>query len=334
MSRSVRITAPSRLHFGLLRFASAEGPSYGGLGMMIDRPGLELELSLSETWQCNGPGGERALAFARQAAGSLATQIGQPVKVTVHRIPQPHTGLGTGTQLALAVACGVDVLLGEGSSTLQKLVAAVGRGQRGAVGSYGFKQGGLIWEEGKLPCEALGRLQRRVAVPDSWRVVLITPDEDQGLSGENEQAAFRELPPVPERVTEELMRIAVEEIIPAAEHGDFARFSAASYEYGILAGNCFAAAQGGPFASPRIARCVALIRDLGTTGVGQSSWGPTLFAFTENQTAAETLLKQLQSYEQLQGAKLQIVRPDNRGATVEEQPTSLEQPVSHQSLSE
>ena len=61
MTPSVRITTPSRLHFGLLRFSQESGPSYGGLGMMIDRPRVEVELSAADEWSVSGPYGERAL---------------------------------------------------------------------------------------------------------------------------------------------------------------------------------------------------------------------------------------------------------------------------------
>ena len=73
---------------------------------------------------------------------------------------------------------------------------------------------------------------------------------------------------------------------PAAEAGDFARFSRSVYRFGYQAGLCFAGRQGGAFASQRIAELVEAARNLGVEGVGQSSWGPTVFALLANEEAA------------------------------------------------
>ena len=36
-----RVVAPSRLHFGLFNVATgAEGPKFGGVGLMVERPGV------------------------------------------------------------------------------------------------------------------------------------------------------------------------------------------------------------------------------------------------------------------------------------------------------
>lgn len=317
LRRLVKISAPSRLHFGLLRFACSSGPSYGGLGMMIDRPGVEVELARSTEWHAEGPGSERALALARQASMSFVDSVDQPLYVRVVRSAKSHSGLGSGTQLALAVAKGVDFLIGGGSADLERLVSAVGRGQRGAVGSYGFADGGLIWEKGKSPGEHLASLSQRVELPEQWRVVLVTPEGKVGLSGDVERKAFAALPAVPQEVTEELIQLAEQQIIPAAEGGDFESFSEATYQYGLLAGNCFAAVQGGPFSSPEVATLVQQIRGLDVAGVGQSSWGPIVFAFTQGTAEAQELVKRLESLYSPGQVRAGIALPDNRGARIE-----------------
>jgi predicted sugar kinase len=107
-----------------------------------------------------------------------------------------------------------------------------------------------------------------------------------GLSGEAEQSAFRDLPPVPHATTRELRSALNDEMLPAAAAGDFARFSRGLYRFGHQAGMCFAARQGGAFASPPVAQLVETVRSLGVEGVGQSSWGPTVFALLETEREA------------------------------------------------
>ena len=40
--RSAVVTPPSRLHFGLWSLASPAGRQFGGVGAMVERPGLAL----------------------------------------------------------------------------------------------------------------------------------------------------------------------------------------------------------------------------------------------------------------------------------------------------
>ncbi len=313
MTSIVRVTAPSRLHFGLLRFAQQRGTSYGGLGMTLDRPQTIVELQSALAWHSEGPMADRALAFAKLAIGSFRPEQDSPLSIRVCEAPQPHSGLGTGTQLALAIARGIRELWKLPSLEAAELSASVGRGKRSAVGSYGFLHGGLIWETGRCAEASLGKLAQRIAMPDHWRVLLITLPEESGLSGDRETTAFKNLPSVPSEVTEQLQCLAEESILPAAEGGDFESFAEAIHEYGRLAGSCFATIQGSSFASPAIEQLVDQLRELGIQGVGQSSWGPTVFALAKDEDQAEELVDRAQN---LCECKVQIAAPNNRGAGV------------------
>ena len=317
MKHLLRITAPSRLHFGLLRFARPTGRSYGGLGMMIDRPRVVVELTAADRWSASGPYGERAMEFARRSLEACAAPRIRALKLDVVEAPAPHSGLGSGTQLALAIATGVRELCQAPPLAIDELAASVDRGGRSAVGSHGFELGGLIWESGRLPHQTLGELQRRVEVPAAWRIVLATIPHCQGLSGDKESLAFERLPPVPADITQQLTQLAEEQILPAAENEDFDTFAAAVFQFGLLAGNCFAAVQGGPFATPRIAAVVRRLRELGVDGVGQSSWGPTIFAFAPHEEAALDLIDRLAEMDELADAQFSHTLPDNRGARLE-----------------
>ena len=111
------------------------------------------------------------------------------------------------------------------------------------------------------------------------------------MSGAAEQRAFRQLPPVPPQVTDRLLRIIEEQLLPAARAADLDALGEAVYRYGYEAGLCFAAQQGGPFASPELAAWIEALRRRNIRGVGQTSWGPTLFALTNSPEAADELLE-------------------------------------------
>lgn len=311
------IFTPSRLHFGLLRFEQTQGPSYGGLGVMIDAPRWLLTMRPAAVWTATGPCADRALQFAQRAIAAI-TSAGLPRALSIevqNAIPE-HCGLGGGTQLALAVAAGVRRLAGMPPAGAAELAAMVGRGRRSAVGSHGFVEGGLLWETGRLPHEPVAELCDRLPLPESWRFVLAAPRGAEGLSGAGEQIAFGRLPAAPQRVTERLIELAVTGILPAARAANCDAFGEGVYQYGRLAGECFAPVQGGPYASPQIAECVGLIRALGVRGVGQSSWGPTVFAVVDSPEQAAWLSGKLKHAAALAGCEVQIAAPDNRGAVI------------------
>jgi beta-RFAP synthase len=314
----VRVSTPSRLHFGLLRLHETPDLSFGGLGLMIDQPRVEVEVAAATRWSVCGPAAKRAARFAELALASIAS-ADKPaaLRVRVTSLPPQHHGLGSGTQLALAIAAGVRELVDLPPGTAAELAVAVGRGARSAVGSHGFGQGGLLWERGRVAGAPLSDLTARVSLPAEWRVVLVTPETQRGLSGERERAAFERLPPVPAIVTERLESLAEKHILPAAAAADIDAFGAAVYEYGRLAGECFRPIQGGPYASARIDACVAAIRDLGVAGVGQSSWGPTVFAIVAAWDAAEDLARRLCRDSRGRGAEPLVAAPDNQGAVIE-----------------
>ena len=313
MSRTITITAPCRLHFGLLRFAEEEGLSYGGLGMMLDQPATVVEMQRAETWQATGPNADRALAFAQQASRTWDEL--SPLSIHIRKTPPAHAGLGSGTQLALAVARGVAYFGNRQAIDIGDLSNAVGRGQRSAIGSHGFLHGGLLWETGRTSNESLGKLSRRLEVPAAWRVLLIVPSEDAGLHGSAEIDAFAQLPSVPVEVTEKLQRLAEENILPAVEQADFEKFSESLYQYGHLAGSCFASVQGGSYASSKIADGINNLRSLGLQGVGQSSWGPTIFAFIADVSSANHWRDRLLALPEFADSEITIAAPNNRGAT-------------------
>jgi beta-RFAP synthase len=285
--------------------------------MMIDGPRWELQLSAAEEWNAVGEGGERGLELAGRVLDRLEVAAKpRALRVRIHDSIPAHRGFGGGTQLGLAVAAAVRELVGLPAASALELAELSGRGVRSAVGAHGFVHGGLIWETGRLTGEALGRLARRVVVPETWRIVLLDTGAASGLSGEEELAAFRRLPSPATATVTELVQLAEQVIIPAAENADFAAFGDGVYRYGRLAGECFAPIQGGPYASIQIARCVDVIREQGCAGAGQSSWGPTVFAFAEGQRSAETLRETLSEHPATRSFETTITRPDNRGAKV------------------
>lgn len=318
MNRSplLEVAAPSRLHFGLLSFGRPEGRKFGGAGAMLESPGLLLRFFDSDELQAHGPLADRVLQFARCFAARRQLTDPPAYRIEVALAPRPHTGLGVGTSLGMAVAAGLSTLLHVPLPSAGELAHSVGRGKRSAVGVYGFLRGGLIVEAGKLLDETLAPLVARVELPATWRFAIMCPRNEDGLCGDAESEAFRHLPPVPSEVTRSLWRELMTGMIPAARRREFDQFSESLYRYGHQAGQCFAALQGGTFATPELARLVERIRGLGVRGVGQSSWGPTIFALLPDEAAGQQFAAQLRREPHTSDLEISLTTANNTGVRI------------------
>jgi predicted sugar kinase len=192
----------------------------------------------------------------------------------------------------------------------------VGRGLRSAVGTHGFDVGGLLFERGKQPHDEIAPLARRVPLPAVWRFVLVCPRERRGLHGGTEKRVFSNLPPVSQELADRLAEEVCQRMFPAAEAGDFATFSESVFDYGYQAGLCFSAFQGGAFNGREAERLVQRMRAMGIIGVGQSSWGPTIFGLCRSQTMAEEFAEQLRSAPEAGSADIWVSAACNSGASV------------------
>jgi beta-ribofuranosylaminobenzene 5'-phosphate synthase len=282
MSR-YRIRTPSRLHFGLLAWGPQAPRQFGGVGLMIESPALVVSAEPAPETGARGPLSGRALEVARAVAEALAGEgVGAaPCLLRVERAPAEHVGLGVGTQLSLAVARLMFEVSGLPPPTLPRLSALTGRGRRSGIGLHGFAHGGLIVDGGRKDGEGLPPLLVRVEFPADWKVLVIQPSRFTGLHGEAERRAFAGLPPLDDRVTDRLCRLVLLGLLPALAERDLGAFGDALTELQQRVGQGFATAQGGIFARPELAAIAEDLRSRGLHGVGQSSWGPTLYAFSD-----------------------------------------------------
>jgi beta-ribofuranosylaminobenzene 5'-phosphate synthase len=279
----LRLTTPSRLHFGLFAWGPQAPRQFGGVGLMIDRPGLVLTAQVASGWQAEGPLADRTLRIAGRVAGLLAGR-GVPipaVRFSIDRAPPEHVGLGTGTQLSLAVARALTELAGMCDLPVADLAELTGRGLRSGIGLHGFAHGGLIVDGGRRTPEGIPPLLSRLEFPPAWSVLVVIPASTPGLHGPGEIQAFDGLPPLPDALTDRLCRLVLLGLMPAVVERDLVRFGEALTELQHHVGRLFAPAQGGTYARPELEAIVTWLRAEGLHGVGQSSWGPTLYGFSQ-----------------------------------------------------
>jgi beta-ribofuranosylaminobenzene 5'-phosphate synthase len=277
----------------MLDLGGTLGRRFGGIGAAVDAPSLLLSARRAETFSAEGPpsAADRALVFARRYAERHAGVPG--AHFVIERMIPPHNGLGSGTQLALAVARALAELYGH-ETDVRGLATAVGRARRSAIGTWTFAEGGFVLEGGRrsgagASPESPAPLLARLAIPPAWRCIVAVPHSDPGISGDAEVAAFAQLPEPPLSETERVSHLVLMALLPALVEGDVTAFGAALTEIQYISGSWFAPAQGGAFAPGPGERLISEMLDWGAAGVGQSSWGPAVYAIVGDAAAAATL---------------------------------------------
>jgi len=283
----VFVEAPARLHFGVLDLRGDLGRRFGGIGAAVPAPSLLLEARRAAELRAEGPDAERALAFARR----FAAHHGMDARVhfCLHRAIPPHAGLGSGTQLALAVARATAELYGLPTDATV-LAQAVDRGRRSAIGTWTFAHGGFVLEGGRRDgVDRVAPLLARLPIPESWRCVVVVPRGKPGLAGEEEAAAFARLAPPPARDVERVAHLVLMQLLPALAESDLPAFGSALGAVQRITGGWFASAQGGVFAPGKTRELIDRLREWGAVGVGQSSWGPAVYGIVGGAAASRAL---------------------------------------------
>lgn len=259
--------------------------------------------------------------IARRIRGFLTCirshQSIKPLQIVVHANVPFHTGLGSGTQLGLALSAAVEVMT---HRRLQEdpfqLAHLADRAERSAIGTFGFVRGGFLIDHGESQGDSSNRRVDRIAVPDRWRFVLVHPVNSQGLSGEQERTFFRQRVHMPETLVENLERQIMEQVVPAIRDEKFGPFATSLEEYGKTVGAFYSAEQGGVFAHPAMTRLVEHLRANRVSGMAQSSWGPLIGIPAASKDHAEEIARLIP--DDIDGHRLNVSvsEPMNTGATI------------------
>ena len=312
-ARQATVTTTARLHFGFLDPSGRGKDPFGSFGLSIDRPRTKLTLEAAPDFTVSGAERDRVERYLRSIAEICGVR--QAYALRIEEAIPPHAGLGSGTQLALAVGSAFAAVENIRLSP-QEIAARLQRGARSGIGIATFAQGGAVLDAG--PCQGkLPELVACVPFPPHWRVLLILDASYSGLAGASERAAFEILPNFPESESEALRQRITERALPALAAGDFKTFCE---EIGYLQscmGSYYAPVQGGAYASPRVSRVLDWLRSKGLTGLGQSSWGPTGFAFASSEAEGGALLQEAQARHSRPGLSFSLAQGNNEGAKIE-----------------
>jgi beta-ribofuranosylaminobenzene 5'-phosphate synthase len=320
----VTVSAPGRLHLGFLDPSATVGRRFGSIGMMIEDAETVLHLASADTASLSAaPGARHELERAERVIVRLQRASGrqEPLQIHISRALPAHVGLGSGTQLALALGRAFSELHGLNWNTAA-IARYLGRGARSGIGLAGFDEGGVLVDGGHRDGVQEGLdvppLLARFDFPEPWRVILVQDPARSGLHGETERLGLAQLREFGREEAAHLCHLVLMLILPALVERDFASFAHGLSELQRRVGDYFAPVQGGPYSSPAVGRLMSWISDHHPAGAGQSSWGPTAFAILPSEEQAQLVLSSARAAGMvLEGLEVKIVAGRNHGAVVE-----------------
>ena len=310
----VTVSAPARLHLGFVDLGGSLGRKFISAGLSIEGFKTTVTVSPATKFSANGPASERALDYARSLFEKL--NLNGACHVEVHSLVPMHAGLGSGTQLALAVGAAI-VKMMQVDIEVDEIAYLLGRGARSGIGVAAFKHGGMIIDGGRGKNTRVPPTLAHHAFPETWRTLLILDQSDAGLHGTHEADAFSTLPEFSDQCAANLSRQVLTRILPGIVEKDVREFGLGVREIQQRIGDYFAPAQGGRYTSKAVAEVIEYLIEKDIPGVGQSSWGPTGFAFVDSETNAHAMLRQVQQkFAHLSQLSFKVVAGDNVGASI------------------
>jgi beta-RFAP synthase len=311
----VTVTVSGRLHLGFVDLNGGLGRRFGSLGVALDAPVTRVTAMRAAGLSVAGTEAERARIHLDRLIRHYG--IAPNVSLQIAAAIPDHVGLGSGTQLGLAVGAAVTRLAGLAADA-REIAQLLDRGARSSIGIATFEQGGVVLDGGRGDIDQPPPVVSRLPFPEAWRILLIFDDARRGLHGHAERDAFQRLPALPAERAAHLCRLMLMMALPALAERDLDRFGAAVAELQETIGDHFAPVQGARFLSVEVAQVLSWLNAQGLRGVGQSSWGPTGFAFVGSDSAAAALLQDAQRrWPPGKGLSFAIASGRNRGADIE-----------------
>ena len=287
----VRVEGPSRLHLGIVDMRGSSGRKYGSFGLALNYPATVIEAEFSDSFIVSGRDAHRVEEFA----GRFISKLGLEDKFRIEIVSSPpsHSGLGSGTQLALSTGKAISILTNLNLSTYD-IARIMGRGSVSGVGIYAFEHGGFILDGGHGKGD-LPPLLVRYEIPENWYAVIGIPEMER-VWGHDEKRLMNLVSQRGMDTSERISRILLMNLLPAIVEEDFSEFVNALDRIDVEVGKSFSVAQSGIVRERIIQDGIEFLREMGAGGCGQSSWGPAFYGFVEGLNKARKLARSLEKF--------------------------------------
>ncbi len=296
--RVVEIKAGYRLHLGFYRFYD-HPYIYGSIGVSIDEPYISVLIRSSPTLEvrCN-------TKLCEELVTSLIKLLNvEGVDVEVRGFPYHHVGLGSRTRVLLTTYLALTNYLGV-EPNLTRIDNLLGGRKISGVGVYSFLYGNLVVDSGLNVNDSSSHYPKLLylyELPSNWYLIVVLPEGFKGLSEGEEADIIRNVEAFPKQ---ELLYREFVRLLTSLSLKDFNIFTEALSNIQQLTGEYFSKYQGGMFAFEVSEELANLMRCGGIRGIGQSSWGPTIYGFTDSYAKALSMRSSILSYAERRGLKV------------------------------
>ena len=331
---SLRITTPCRIHLSLIDENGYIGRVDGGIGLMLDRPNVVFEASNNaKEFKIEA---HKYYRESSEVLNEIASKVFKTFNISnknfhfnLKRYFPSHVGLGSKTQLSLAIATAITKLKRITHLSTNQLTKLVERGGTSGIGWKGFETGGFILDGGHdfgkgkeketfLPSSASISADPALTlfrhnIPENWRFILVIPRVRKGVYGDEEVRVFQNYAPIYRNEVNEVSHQIIMKIIPSLIKNDLSSF-----------GEGLKRVQSIGFKKIEINLQHHVVKDLlfffdeyGIKAYGMSSFGPSVFGIVESDSEAVELLKTVQKNQKNRGGHIYICKPNNTGAKIE-----------------
>ncbi len=309
----MRIRTPSRIHITLIDLNGSLGRVDGGVGIALEKPYFELEFVENDKIEVEGCYSEEIKIIAEKVINELKLDVKARIRVLNHY--ERHIGLGSTTQLYLAIAKGI-TLLNNINLNVYELAKIVNRGGTSGIGINAFEHGGFIIDAGHgirdkpdfLPSDFSrskpAKMLFRYDFP--WDLILVIPKDKKRIYGGKELMIFKEYCPISEDEVERLCRVILMKLIPAVVEEDIEEFGSAINLIQRLGFKRIEISLQNDSVKELLKIC-----QLYSYGAGLSSFGPVIYCIAEKRILLERLREEKDRIE-----KIILTKPNNSGYKV------------------
>jgi beta-ribofuranosylaminobenzene 5'-phosphate synthase len=324
MVNVVEVKTSARLHLGFYNYLT-DNVAYGSIGVAIDKPLIRIIVRKSSGLRVKNYTGISVWDVIDNVVDKLGIR---DFELEIYSMIPRHVGLGSTTQLTLSIAYALNILYGLGY-TIEELAVRTGRGFVSGIGLWVFKYGGLIFDSGRTTSSGRLRPPRntselpqpitRISIPGNWRFIVLIPRNIKGLHGRREEEILSRPRRIPVMTQYRIYKILLLKLIPSILRNNPRGFGEALTEIQVLTGKYFARYQGGIYCCRESEIIANILAKHGVYGVGQSSWGPTIYGLVDTSINTRKLLREIIRDIENNGVSLSnafIAKPRNRGVIV------------------
>jgi beta-ribofuranosylaminobenzene 5'-phosphate synthase len=325
------IKTPSRLHLTLIDLNGSLGRIDGGVGIAIQKPRLilqvepqdkDIEIFFEDQRLSEKIMNEYTEKIENSAKKMLEfLKIHSGFKFLVKKTYPAHSGLGSGTQISLAVGK-IILNLNDMDMTAHEIAKIVGRGGTSGIGVRAFDHGGFIIDGGhrinekpdflpsSVSCASPAPLITRYDFPEDWDIILAIPNVPAGASGPKEVNIFQKYCPIPLKEVQKLSHVLLMKMMPAVVEADIGSFGDSVNQIQTIGFKKVEL----ELQNPLINTLIVNMRSAGAAGVGMSSFGPTVYAITD--TNSKEIFQSAQNIMKEVGGEVFITKAQNSGAII------------------